>query len=602
MMNILYVDEDAPLAGSVKAYLEDTGHFQVDLAVSIGEALEKARPYRYDAIISGYKVPGMDGVRLLKVLRASGDSTPFVLFSGMGGEVAVEAFLDGADFCLRKGDNPRLLIAVLDRIVREVVRRREESRQQQENEERYQTLVEHVPDIIVVHSGGIIRYINPAVTRSLGYLPAEVRNRPLMEFIPPEYHALVADAVRRRMEGREINPYEVEVMGRAGNRRMFIVTGSRIEYMGVPGSLNILTDITEKKQAEKALIWSEERFREIFDKANDAIELIALDADGRPRQFIDLNEIACRMVQYTREELLHMSPFAINTDYYSRPLDEIIRELHTAGHTTFETGHRRKDGSTFPVEINTHIITLQGEKVLLSVIRDISRRKQAETALRQSNRKIKLLSGITRHDIRNLLLALDGYLALLHEEVRDPRLMDHVTRSMQISARISTMIEFTKLVDEIGIQAPSFENLRALVDAAAGGISPGPVRFINEIPADVEIRADSLMVKVFFNLIDNAIRHGAHLTTVRFWSEEREGGYTILCEDDGIGIPMTLKEQVFECGFGKYSGLGLFISREILLINGITVRETGEPGRGARFEMRVPKGVYRVVASGDRPE
>ena len=116
----------------------------------------------------------------------------------------------------------------------------------------------------------------------------------------------------------------------------------------------------------------------------------------------------------------------------------------------------------------------------------------------------------------------------------------------------------------------------------------------NEIPAGSEVLADPMIVKVFFNLVDNAVRHGGKITTIRFSVEERNGDHVIVCEDDGVGIPAEEKEKIFERGFGKNTGLGLYLSREILDITGITIRETGGPGKGARFEMTVPKGVYRI--------
>ncbi|MEI6293944.1 MAG: ATP-binding protein, partial [Methanomicrobiales archaeon] len=77
-------------------------------------------------------------------------------------------------------------------------------------------------------------------------------------------------------------------------------------------------------------------------------------------------------------------------------------------------------------------------------------------------------------------------------------------------------------------------------------------------------------------------------------------GHIILCEDDGIGVAADEKEKIFERGFGKNTGLGLFISREILDITGIRITETGEPGKGARFEIKVPKGKFRVNTNGDQ--
>ncbi|MCX6699857.1 MAG: ATP-binding protein [Methanomicrobiales archaeon] len=79
---------------------------------------------------------------------------------------------------------------------------------------------------------------------------------------------------------------------------------------------------------------------------------------------------------------------------------------------------------------------------------------------------------------------------------------------------------------------------------------------------------------------------------------EREEEHVIVCEDDGVGVQADEKERIFERGFGKNTGLGLALSREILDITGITIREVGEPGKGARFEMVVPKGAWRMVGNG----
>jgi len=103
-----------------------------------------------------------------------------------------------------------------------------------------------------------------------------------------------------------------------------------------------------------------------------------------------------------------------------------------------------------------------------------------------------------------------------------------------------------------------------------------------------------MIVKVFYNLMDNAVRYGGKITTIRFSVEERDEDLVIVCEDDGDGVPADEKEKIFERGFGKNTGLGLFLAREILDITGITISESGEPGTGARFEMTVPEGSYRM--------
>ena len=111
----------------------------------------------------------------------------------------------------------------------------------------------------------------------------------------------------------------------------------------------------------------------------------------------------------------------------------------------------------------------------------------------------------------------------------------------------------------------------------------------------LEVYADPLLVRVFYNLIDNALRYGGEqMTTIRISSQESSRGLVIVCEDDGVGITVEDKKRLFTRGFGKSTGLGLFLLREILSITGITITENGVPGKGARFEITVPKGMWRV--------
>jgi signal transduction histidine kinase len=119
----------------------------------------------------------------------------------------------------------------------------------------------------------------------------------------------------------------------------------------------------------------------------------------------------------------------------------------------------------------------------------------------------------------------------------------------------------------------------------------------NDLPDGAEVFADPLIVKVFYNLMDNSVRYGGKITTIRFSVEEAGANHLIVCEDDGDGVVAEEKEKIFERGFGKNTGLGLALSREILDITGIIIRESGDPGKGARFEIVVPKGAWRITGN-----
>jgi signal transduction histidine kinase len=156
------------------------------------------------------------------------------------------------------------------------------------------------------------------------------------------------------------------------------------------------------------------------------------------------------------------------------------------------------------------------------------------------------------------------------------------------------MIQFTKDYEEIGITAPAWQDSHTLVDLAAEQAPLGQVIVKNDLPGGMEVFADPLIVKVFYNLMDNAVRYGEKITTIRFSVKESGDDRVIVCKDDGNGVPAEEKERIFDRGFGKNTGLGLALSREILDITDITIRETGEPGNGARFEITVPKGMWQM--------
>ena len=110
----------------------------------------------------------------------------------------------------------------------------------------------------------------------------------------------------------------------------------------------------------------------------------------------------------------------------------------------------------------------------------------------------------------------------------------------------------------------------------------------------VRIFADPLLERVFSNLIENAVSHGGEVTTIRFSTRKSDSGLTILCGDDGAGVPAAEKEMIFSPGFGRKTGYGLFLVREILGITGATIREIGREGKGALFEISFPKDAYRA--------
>ncbi|HOW04082.1 HAMP domain-containing sensor histidine kinase [Methanospirillum hungatei] len=233
---------------------------------------------------------------------------------------------------------------------------------------------------------------------------------------------------------------------------------------------------------------------------------------------------------------------------------------------------------------------LDGRIVRLEIATDITEQKTVEYALRQANRQLNMLSGITRHDILNTVNAVQLFLEIAKSKVdttpadQDFKHIDHAISLIQ------SHIEFTRVYQDLGSHEPVWHRLSSLIQAVFSRFS---VHIVNTAD-DIELYADPLVVKVFENLVDNSIRHGQGVTRIQISSQIHEDEAVILFEDDGAGISYEEKEQIFERGYGKNTGLGLFFIREILSVTGISIRETGQPGTGARFEITIPVGKWRM--------
>jgi PAS domain S-box-containing protein len=169
---------------------------------------------------------------------------------------------------------------------------------------------------------------------------------------------------------------------------------------------------------------------------------------------------------------------------------------------------RRGDGSVFPARLEgIRLIASNGEPTVRIAFSDVTDIMQAEEGLQLANKKLKFLSGITRHDILNHLLVLNGFIDLLHKDVPDPELEDYFTRISRASARIETIIRFTRTYENIGVHAPAWYDARILVEMAIQKVDSEQVRLVNDIPPGTEVFADPLIDTVFYNLLDNAVRH-----------------------------------------------------------------------------------------------
>ena len=458
----------------------------------------------------------------------------------------------------------------------------------------YQQLEAQLPDFVIIHEGETITFVNAEGAHLMGKKPEQIIGTSVLSYAAPAYHALIKKNMVLRYRGIAVDPYEIEIITPSGQHLWVVVRATRIPNRESPSTLTVLTDITERKQAEAALLESEAKYRTIIENMQDLF--YRTDLEGTITM---VSPTGIRLAGYTSPE--DVVGRNISDRVYADPKEreQFLAVLKEKGIVhDYPVSLIAGDGTIRYVTASSHFYYDADGKVqgIEGILHDVTGRKLAEKALLLANQKLHLLSGITRHDINNKLVVLKGYLALLEEKIPEPALNEFFIKTQSAAEQISSMIQFMKEYEEIGVAEPVWHDVRILANTATKEIPPGQITLKNDLPAGMEVFADPLIAKVFFNIVDNSVRYGGKDTMIRFSVESSNEDKIIVFEDDGAGVAAPDKEKIFERGFGKNTGLGLALSREILHITGITIKETGEPGKGARFEMTVPKGMWRVTS------
>jgi PAS domain S-box-containing protein len=361
----------------------------------------------------------------------------------------------------------------------------------------------------------------------------------------------------------------------------------------IPDDLILVTfiDISQRKSAEKAILNSERKYRTLFENSGEGIFLL-------DKRFIDCNEQLATLLGYSRDEIIGRDPLEFcpplqpdgneSLTLFGSRLDSA-----TLGHfERFPWRYLRKDRGPLDTEMTLKAVETPEGKVLFGTLHDVTERKLAEEALMKANSKLNLLSSVTRHDVSNQLTIMSGYLELARMRARSPEVKGYLAKVETAAETIYRQISFTRVYQDIGSTAPSWQDLRRTFDRSLDGLDTGGVEF-SLPPEGLELFADPLLEKVFFNLVDNSLRHGDNVTRITLEAVPSPGSLLLVYQDNGAGIPPEEKAEIFNRGYGKNTGYGLFLIREILSITGLSIKESGTPGEGARFEIHVPEGSFR---------
>ena len=292
-------------------------------------------------------------------------------------------------------------------------------------------------------------------------------------------------------------------------------------------------------------------------------------------------------------------------DLPGQPVGRLIPDTACASIRTAVTRQERfSDLEAVPEGKEDNVVSIAGALVrnpdgepagIVLIIRDITGRKAAETALRTASQKLSLLSRVTCHDIGNDVTALSWYLNLLSEDRMHPDAGTHLSRSVEIVERIKEHLNFSREYQMVGAYQPVWQPLEPMVAQAVSGVHLSGVEISTRM-APVEVYADRLSPKVVYNLVENAVRHSPSDRPVRLCAAAVPGQQLQLrIVDQGPGVADSDRELMFEpfqrlgdVPAGSGVGLGLAVARGLAEAVGASVEAEETPGGGLTMVVSVP--------------
>jgi PAS domain S-box-containing protein len=317
-------------------------------------------------------------------------------------------------FIQQEGENAGIQI-----IARDITVRRHIEEDLKMSEEKYRNLVEQSIQGIVIIQDGRIVFTNEAFATISGYTIDELHHlspEKVQACVHPDYQPVVWGRMRDRLLGKDVpDHYEFLGVRKDGSTRWLELYVQVIPYHGKPAVQGVMIDITARKESEARIKQTEEKFRTIFDSANDAIFIHDMNW-----QFLEVNKTACDRLGYSRDELLNMTPYDIDTPNFQQLAPERLEEIEKKGQLFFETAHLTKNGREIAVELSSRIIHFAGEQAILSVARDITERKRMQKSLEESEKKYRslvdnALVGIYKSTLDGKMLYVNEALANMFE-------------------------------------------------------------------------------------------------------------------------------------------------------------------------------------------
>ena len=480
----------------------------------------------------------------------------------------------------------------------ETTQRKKMAEKLKESEEKHRSIFQHAPDgLLLFDLNGIVIECNPKCLSFADFSREQFVGKSFIEltkFLDGKFD--FTEIYSSLSKGKTVQPFEITFRDSDNKRHFGEIQVSLVKNENkITGFMAVMRDITARKTTEQALHESEKRFRELSELLPEVI--FETDSKGL---VTFVNQGAYERFGYTEAEFEEGLPCIqmiapVDRELVKVNLGRLLLGEHIGPNQYLAL---KKDGTKFPIIVNSCPAISEGKVVgIRGIMVDISEYISTEDILKETlgslktlNEKLCVIGKSTRHDARNKLSVIVNNLFLAKQKLTGNEDALKYLAEVELAVdQITNIFDFSRTYEKLGTEKLTNINVGKMINEAFQLVSNSQgVKLVNQCEG-LTVTADSLLRQLFYNLIDDSLKHGEHVTKIRIYCKNQGNSHKIVYEDDGVGIEDSEKQKIFIEGYGKGTGYGLYLVQKTCEVYGWDIKETGTHGKGAQFTITIPK-------------
>jgi PAS domain S-box-containing protein len=517
-------------------------------------------------------------------------------------------------------------------IIRDITGRKQMEKELEEAKNHFQEMFNIMVDpVVIVDSKGRFLEITDKVEDITGFKKEELLGKSFLrtKIVTGKSKKILLKSLIKRMAGVNLAPYEIEILTKDGKKLPFEINAAKIKYKGKLADMVVFRDILERKKSESVIRESEEKLRNIFEKANDG--LIYLDKKGR---ILDVNKKATEFFGGSKKEMLGKNFTKIGL-FHPKEIPKLMTtftRILAGKECTVEISIRNKKGKELHLECSGSFMKKSRQFTgLLVNARDVTERKEAQKELEDAHKALRILNlqlekkvqertaEIKRllkqkdefinqlgHDLKNPLNPIVNLLPLIKTQAYDSKseeqlkvvirnvdfMKNLVVKTIELARLNSSNTEF--IIDDTNL----INEVNDIVEKNRLVLEENNIEIINKLNEKIIVKADKLrLVELFDNIISNAVKYSPDGGSITVDAQDNKDFVTVSVKDTGIGLDEQQIDQIFDEFFKvdksrhdiDSSGLGLTICKRIVEKHGGRIwAETAGLGKGTTIFFTLP--------------